>query len=181
MNKNSPGRRLLPVRPSERKRPLAKEPFSKQSDGISESTANLLNQHNTPGHGPCTEPFAIASTKLTTSVRQAPAILEFRIYDANDSSLPVPPGARLSERPAAQGELAKKTSQLELTFEARGLIDPNSIIGQAARARIVCYHCGQLIADCRCEKPAVDNGMDNTAAEESEKPFDRARRLQREF
>ena len=32
MNKNSRGRRLLPVRPSERKRPLEKVPFSKQSD-----------------------------------------------------------------------------------------------------------------------------------------------------
>lgn len=132
-----------------------------------------------------TEGLIVASTKLKSAIPQAPAILRFEICDVGDRSLPPPRGAHLVERPATPAEIAQKAYQLKRVWEAGELIDVNSKLGQATRARILCIHCRKIVAECACEnmseKPAAANAGDNTAVEEPEKPYDRARRRRREL
>jgi hypothetical protein len=140
-----------------------------------------LQPHNTRAHSAIPQSFLIASTKLRSSRRQKSTILDFRLGNPSDSSLPAPPGARLTQRPASPDEISKKASQLERVWTAGGLIDDSADIGWPSRAHFYCFRCRHPVAECTCEKPAAANAEDNAAPAEPETPHARRRRKQREF
>jgi hypothetical protein len=121
------------------------------------------------------------STKLTATVPQRPIRLKIEILRPDDETLPVSRGAALNGHRASAAEVEKKERQLALTRAAGGLIDLHSEPRRPTRAHIHCIYCKRLVNECICEKPAADDGLDNTAPADERKPFERNRRRQREF